>query len=159
MPTRLCGFFISHVFLHGIFFTNKGLHTMQLKLIKNTDMSATLSYRIARVVYEQTGAETLHVVEALTSMIKNLSDKTGTTISEIISDKTIFNDSNKIVCFNECMNSRKFEMCIRVASRMLAGGLPDSCHGATKFHHANIIPEWAIARGYIDDVDGLLFYL
>ena len=98
-------------------------------------------------------------VEALTSMIKNLSDKTGTTISEIISDKTIFNDSNKIVCLNECMNSRKFEMCVRVASRMLAGGLPDSCHGATKFHHADIIPEWAIARGYIDDVDGLLFYL
>ena len=132
---------------------------MQLRLIKNIDMHATLSYRVARVVYEQTGATSLHVVEALTSMIKNLSDKTGTTISEIISDKTIFNDSNKIVCLNECMNSRKFEMCVRVASRMLAGGLPDSCHGATKFHHADIIPEWAIALGYIDDVDGLLFYL
>ena len=48
---------------------------MQLRLIKNTDMDATLSYRVARVVYEQTGAETLRVVEALTSMIKNISDK------------------------------------------------------------------------------------
>ena len=159
MPTRLCGFFISHVFLHGIFFTNKGLHTMQLKLIKNTDMSATLSYRIARVVYEQTGAETLHVVEALTSMIKNLSEKTGVEISKIISDKTIFSDENKILNTADNVNDRKFQMCVRVSSRMLSGGLPDCCHGATKFHHANVIPDWAIARGYIDDVDGLLFYL
>jgi hypothetical protein len=141
------------------FFTNKGLHTMQLKLIKNTDMSATLSYRIARVVYEQTGAETLHVVEALTSMIKNLSDKTGVDISDIISDKTIFADENKILNTADNVNDRKFQMCVRVASRMLSGGLPDCCHGATKFHHANVIPDWAIARGYIDDVDGLLFYL
>ena len=120
---------------------------MQLRLIKNTDMDATLSYRVARVVYEQTGAETLRVVEALTSMIKN------------ISDKTIFNDESKVVNSSEYINERKFQMCVRVASRMLTGGLPDCCHGATKFHHANIIPQWAVARGYIDDVDGLLFYL
>ena len=63
---------------------------MQLKLIKNTDMSATLAYRIARIVYEQTGAETLHVVEALTSMIKNLSDASGICISDLISDENIF---------------------------------------------------------------------
>ena len=132
---------------------------MQLRLIKNTDTNTTLPYRVARIVYEQTGATSLHVVEALTSMIKNLSNKTGLEISEIISDKTIFSDENKRLCLNECMNSRKFEMCVRVASRMLAGGLPDSCHGATNFHHADVIPEWAIARGYIDDVDGLLFYL
>ena len=48
---------------------------MQLRLIKNTDMDATLSYRVARVVYEPTGAETLRVVEALTSMIKNQGKK------------------------------------------------------------------------------------
>jgi hypothetical protein len=132
---------------------------MQLRLIKNTDMDATLSYRVARVVYEQTGAETLRVVEALTSMIKNISDKTGADILNIISDKTIFNDESKVVNSSEYINERKFQMCVRVASRMLTGGLPDSCHGATKFHHANIIPQWAVARGYIDDVDGLLFYL
>ena len=68
-------------------------------------MSATLSYRIARVVYEQTGAETLHVVEALTSMIKNLSEKTGVEISKIISDKTIFSDENKILNSREAINS------------------------------------------------------
>ena len=125
------------------FFLQKRLYPMQLKLIKNTDMSATLAYRIARIVYEQTGAETLHVVEALTSMIKNLSEKTGVEISKIISDKTIFSDENKMVDTADCINNRKFQMCVRVASRMLSGGLPD----------------WAIARGYIDDVDGLLFYL
>ena len=122
-------------------------------------MSATLAYRIARIVYEQTGAETLHVVEALTSMIKNLSEKTGVEISKIISDKTIFSDENKMVDTADCINNRKFQMCVRVASRMLSGGLPDCCYGATKFHHANVMPDWAIARGYIDDVDGLLFYL
>jgi hypothetical protein len=132
---------------------------MQLRLIKNTDMDATLSYRVARVVYEQTGAETLRVVEALTSMIKNISDKTGAGILNIISDKTIFNDESKVVNSSEYINERKFQMCVRVASRMLTGGLPDCCHGATKFHHANIIPQWAVARGYIDDIDGLLFYL
>ena len=141
------------------FFNPKKVFAMQLTLIKNTDMDATLSYRVARVVYEQTGAETLHVVEALTSMIKNLSEKTGADISNIISDKKIFCDENKVLDTTEYINERKFQMCVRVASRMLSGGLPDCCHGATRFHHADIIPQWAVARGYIDDVDGLLFYL
>ncbi|MBR4891574.1 MAG: hypothetical protein IKZ34_00115 [Alphaproteobacteria bacterium] len=132
---------------------------MQLKLIKNTDMFTTLSYQVARVVYEQAGAVSLNVVEALTSMIQNLSNKTGVDISCILSDKTLFSDENKIAKTEDCVNSRKFQMCVRVASRMLAGGLPDCCHGATRFHHASYIPDWAIARGYIDDVDGLLFYL
>lgn len=131
---------------------------MQLSLIKNTDMYTRLSHSVARTVYEQTGAVSLHVVEALTSMIKNLSDKTGLDISDIISDKTIFSDENKILNATDYVNNRKFEMCVRVASRMLSGGLPDCCHGATMFHHADVIPKWAIARGYIDDVDGLLFY-
>ncbi len=122
-------------------------------------MHATLAYRVARVVYEQTGATSLLLVEALTSMIQNLSNKTGVAISEIISDKTIFSDVNKILIADENINNRKFEMCVRVASRMLSGGLSDCCHGATKFHHASFIPQWAIARGYIDDIDGILFYL
>lgn len=133
---------------------------MQLRLIKNTDMQSTLSYQIARIVYEQTGAKSLHVVEALTSMIKNLSDKTDKNITDIISDKSLFDDANRLSYANDAVIcSRAFQMCVRVANRMLCGGLPDCCHGATKFHHANYIPDWAIARGYIDDVDGLLFYL
>jgi len=26
------------------------------------------------------------------------------------------------------------------------------------FHHANTMPDWAVARGYVADIDNLLFY-
>ena len=63
---------------------------MQLTLINNPDTSAGLAYQIARIVYAQTGAQTLTGVEAMTSMIKNLSDKSGVAIEQIIGDKNIF---------------------------------------------------------------------
>ena len=129
---------------------------MQLTLIKNTDTSATLAYRIARTVHEQTGASSLQVVEAMTSMIKNIADKYQRDILDVISDKTLFPNIK-----TDCVpaSSRSFQMCVRVAQRMLCGGLQDVCCGATRFHHADIIPDWAIARGYIADIDGILFYL
>lgn len=129
---------------------------MQLTLIKNTDTSASLAYRIARTVHEQTGASSLQVVEAMTSMIKNISDKYQRDILDVVSDNTLF-PSVKTDCVPA--SSRSFQMCLRVAQRMLCGGLPDMCCGATRFHHADVIPDWAIARGYIADIDGILFYL
>ncbi len=136
---------------------------MYMTLIKNTDMSATLAYRVARIVFAQTGARTLLGVEALTCMIKNISEKYGTPIEDIIQDKHIFDaldDASPRHCrMTEPANSRGFQMCVRTASRMLMGGLPDICFGATKFHYSDTIPDWAMSRGYIADIDGMLFYL
>ncbi len=141
-------------FAWGIFFT-KG-QKMQLTLIKNTDANTTLAYQVARTVYSQTGASSLIAVEAITSMIKNIADKTGMNISDIIKDKDLFQPTN--ISWVDA-NDRGFQMCVRVAQRMLRGGLPDCVFGATKFHFADDIPDWAVARGYIADIDGLLFYL
>ena len=138
---------------------------MQLTLIKNPDTSGTtnMAYKIARVVYAQTGGVSLPLVCAFTSMIKNLSDASGVTISNLICDKTIFpalsdSDVNHVRLHVPAQN-RAFQMCVRTAYRMLMGHLPDSCYGATKFHYADEIPAWATSRGYIADIDGILFYL
>lgn len=138
---------------------------MQLTLIKNPDTSGTtnMAYKIARVVYAQTGGVSLPLVCAFTSMIKNLSDASGVTISNLICDKIIFpalsdSDVNHVRLHVPAQN-RAFQMCVRTAYRMLMGQLPDSCYGATKFHYADEIPAWATSRGYIADIDGILFYL
>ena len=67
-----------------------GDRVMQLCLIKNPDCSRKLAYDIARIVYAHTGATSLRVIEAMTSMISNASKKTGREISDIISDSEIF---------------------------------------------------------------------
>lgn len=136
---------------------------MQLTLIKNTDTSATLTYRIARIVYAHTCAKSLPLVEAFSSMIQNMSNKSGVDILEIISDKNIFDALDSRSPRNSYMNvsadNRGFQMCVRTVRRMLMGGLPDCCNGATQFHYCDVIPDWAVARGYIADIDGVLFYL
>ncbi len=136
---------------------------MQLTIIKNPDVSASLAYKVARVVYAQTDAISLTLVEAMTSMIKNISDKSGRAIADVITDKSVFDalnvTSDKYQKLNVNANNRKFQMCVRVAQRMLMGGLDDACRGAIKFHAADTMPQWAIARGYIADIDGFLFYL
>ena len=136
---------------------------MQMTLIKNPDASHALAYRVARVVCAQTGANNLSGVEALTSMIKNLSNASDVSVDNIIKDKNIFSvldeNSPHHVRMTEPATSRKFQMCLRVAQRMLSGGLSDCCFGATRFHHSNEMPLWATARGYIADIDGMLFYV
>ncbi len=138
---------------------------MEMTLVKNPDASGhmNLAHKIARVVYAQTGAPSLSLVCAFTSMIKNLSDASGVAISDLIADKTIFpvlsdGDINHARMYVPA-NSRAFQMCVRTAYRMLMNQLPDSCYGATKFHSADTIPAWATSRGYIADIDGMLFYL
>lgn len=136
---------------------------MHLTLIHNPDTSAGLAYRVARVVYATTGATSLAVVEALTSMIKNLSDKSGVEISDLVMDGAIFDvlspsspRHNRMTIPVTC---RAFQMCLRTARLMLSGGLGDHCNNATRFHYSDEIPAWATSRGYIADIDGLLFYL
>ena len=136
---------------------------MNLRLIKNPDESKKLSYQIARVVYAETSASSLAAVEALVSMIDNASRATGKSIAQIISDTNMFESLSVTSARHDMLSvpptSRAFQMCLRVANRMLMGGLPDMCRGATSFHRSETMPDWARARGYILDIDELLFYL
>ena len=136
---------------------------MHLELIKNTDSEQSVAYKIARVVFAETGADSLYGVMALTSMINNLHNKSGREYTDIISDKNIFSaldsSSPQNVLMNVDAKSRAFQMCVRVATRMLRGVLNDTCNGATMFHHSDVMPDWATSRGYIADIDNMLFYL
>ena len=136
---------------------------MQLELIHNPDESQAEIYKIARVIYAETYMPTLPSVEALVSMIKNIVIKYNRNITEVVSDKNIFDslkdDSPRHKHLSVDANNRAFQMCLRVVKRMMHGDFPDCCFGATRFHRADEMPDWAVARGYIADVDGLLFYM
>lgn len=136
---------------------------MHFVLIKNPDASMKLAYSTARVIYAQTGATSLPLVEAIASTIANASEKNNRSISDIISDSCFFevlnHESKNHNRLYQEPTSRGFQMCLRVATRMLHGTLPDCVFGATRFHHANTLPEWAVSRGYIADIDNFLFYI
>ncbi len=135
---------------------------MNLRLIENPDAGRGIAYSVARVVYAETSGASLRVVEALMSMIKNNAHKNNRDISDVISDHDLF----RVLCPENVRHdalyipadNRRFQMCVRVATRMLRGGLADTTHGATVFHHADEMPAWATARGYVADIDGILFY-
>ena len=117
---------------------------------------------VARIVYAETLATSLRVVEALTSMISNATKNNYHDIAKMLRDKNIFESINiesqrhKYLCVDT--SRRDFQMCLRVAIRMLHGNLGDACNHATMFHRAELMPQWAIARGYVADIEGILFY-
>jgi hypothetical protein len=153
------GFFILPArFRPRVFFFTKGNAKMNPKLIKNTDESKIVAHKIARLVRAETNASSLAAVEALTSMIANRRDATRQQPAQIIQDTEIFHAQSDDMPTNES-GERGFQMCLRAARRMLNGDLPDSCCGATRFHRSDTLPEWAVARGYIAEIDGLMFYL
>ena len=133
-----------------------------MKLITAQSERMLLAYDIARVVYAETNAKSLRVVEALTSMISNRAKKNNIHIRNVISDSAMFESLNDDSVRHEYLNvdskRHDFQMCVRVAIRMLHENLPDMCRGATMFHRTENLPSWAIARGYISDIDGILFY-
>jgi hypothetical protein len=135
---------------------------MQFKLIEMQNESMALAYAVARVVYAETLAKSLRVVEALTSMISNVAMRDNRNVKDVINDKTIFeslnNESNRHEFLSVDASRHDFQMCVRVAQTMLHGHLPDMCNHATKFHRDEILPKWAFARGYVADIDGILFY-
>jgi len=136
---------------------------MQMDVIKNPDESQIAIYKAARVIYAETFPSTLPAVEALASMIGNIMAQTNRDLSDVVSDRNIFSSLNKDspryeYINTDAKNNRALQMCVRVVERMIHGGLVDTCFGATRFHHANEMPDWATSRGYIADVDGLLFY-
>jgi len=164
MPTHLCGFFIfSRPHLRAFFYQKMGVN-MQLEIINNPDESQIVLYKAARVIYAETYPSSLPAVEAVASMIRNIMIKTERDLSDVISDETIFDSLNENSPRHKYIdvdikNNRAFQMCLRVVERMVHGGLTDTCFGATRFHRADEMPDWATSRGYIADVDGLLFYL
>lgn len=136
---------------------------MQITLIENPDDTKIVPYKIARIVYAETLASSLAVVEAMASMIYNIHIKYGKSFEDIAKDNNIFDslnqESNRHEYLNISASDKKFQMCLRVVQTMMRGNLCDSVFGATKFHHDDIIPDWAMARGYIAEFDDLLFYL
>lgn len=136
---------------------------MQITLIENKDDSQRVPYKIARIIYAETLAHSLPVVEAMASVIYNIHMKFDKSFEDIINDNTVFDvldkNSPRHEYINVSANDRKFQMCLRVVQKMIRGNLKDSVFGATKFHHANVLPQWAVARGYIAEIDDMLFYL
>ena len=137
---------------------------MQMELIKNPNESQIEIYKAARVIYAETYPTTLPSVEALTSMVCNIMKQTNQSLLDVISNCDIFGSLNKTSNRHQYINAdiqnnRALQMCVRVVERMMHGGLGDVCFGATRFHHADEMPDWATSRGYIADVDGLLFYI
>ena len=136
---------------------------MQLNLFTNDDDTNIVAYKIARIIYAETKADSLSVVEAMASMIYNIHIKYNKSFDDIADDKTIFDvlndESPRHQFLNVDITNRKFQMCLRTVKTMMHGNLPDRVFGATKFHHADVIPQWAIARGYIFECEDVLFYL
>ncbi|MBP5485382.1 MAG: hypothetical protein J6Y07_01605 [Alphaproteobacteria bacterium] len=135
---------------------------MQMEIIEANDEIMTLSYAVARVVYAETLAKSLQVVEALTSMIFNAALHDIKNVRLVISDSQMFEslrtESTRHEFLSVDASRRDFQMCLRIAKTMLHGNLPDTCHHAVKFHRTEFLPSWAVARGYIYDLDGILFY-
>ncbi len=168
LSARFADFFIlvfhpAH-FCAGFFLTKTGkAKIMQLVLIKNPDDTQIVPYKLARIVFAETGGVSLQIAEAMASMIYNIHVKYDKPFEEISNDKNLFDvldeKSKRYEYMNVDINNRKFLMCLRVIKTMMHGALPDSVFGATKFHHADIIPQWAMARGYIAECEDILFYL
>ena len=136
---------------------------MQLNLITNTDESKIVQYKLARIVYAETNAQSLSVVEAFASMIYNIHIKYNKSFEDIAEDSETFvslkEKSNRHKNLSVPVTDKKFQMCLRVVQTMLHGNLRDYVFGATKFHHADVIPDWATSRGYIAECADILFYL
>lgn len=136
---------------------------MHFKLVENPNDIHAVIYKVARVVYAQTHASSLRLVEAMTSMIANAALKSKRTVADIVSDESIFDalclSSSRHAYMSVDVNNAGFKMCLRTALRMVNGILPDTCNGATRFHNADVLPDWAISIGYIAEIDDVLFYL
>lgn len=136
---------------------------MQLTLIQNSDNTQSALYKLSRVICAETSASSLQLVEAMASMVYNIHIKYDVDFEDIADNEKIFSVLNpKSERYENLIvvpSDKKFQMCLRVVQKMLNGNLRDSVFGATKFHHVDVLPDWARARGYIAEVDDVLFYL
>ena len=136
---------------------------MQLTLIENPDNTKSVLYKLARIVYAETLASSLRITEAMASMIYNIHIKYNKSFEDIANDSILFESLNNESVRHEYLNipisDRKLQMCLRVVQKMMRGQLRDCVLGATNFHHTDVMPQWAISRGYIAEFDDILFYL
>lgn len=136
---------------------------MHLNLITNDDDTQITSYKLARIVFAETNAVSLRAVESMASMIYNIHIKYDKSFEDIAHDKNLFDvlneNSSRHKLLNVNADDKKLQMCLRVVKTMMRGNLPDAVFGAIKFHHADIIPDWAMARGYITECEDILYYL
>ena len=145
------------------FFFNKNRSNMQMILIENPDDTKIVPYKLARIVYAETNASSLPTVEAMASMIYNIHIQYNKSFKDIANDVSLFealdekSKRHQYLCVPA--NDRKFQMCLRIVQKMIRGNLRDTVFGATKFHHDDVIPDWAMSRGYIAEFDDVLFYL
>jgi hypothetical protein len=135
---------------------------MSLHLIKNDCPESIALYKIARAVYAETYGASLAAVEALCAMISNLCLKTMRPLADVAADETVFEclrkESERHAALFIKSDRREFQMCLRVVKRMAHGYLPDSVSGATRFHRAEHLPDWAVASGYVAEAGDLFFY-
>ena len=131
----------------------------ELQLFVNEDDDSIAEHRIARCVYAESLASSLPAVEALCVMIKN----TKRPIAEIANDESVFESLCKESTRHEKLlvdyDDKGFQMCLRAVRNMRNGILADKIFGATRFHRADISPEWANSIGTIAEIDGLMFYI
>ena len=136
---------------------------MQLTVIQNSDDTKITMYKLARIIYAETLATSLPSVEAMASMIYNIHKKCNKSFEDISHDKNLFESLNEKSDRHQYLkvnaDDKKFQMCLRTVQTMMRGNLRDYVFGATNFHHANVMPDWARSRGYIAEFDDLLFYL
>ncbi len=136
---------------------------MSLHETKHQNNSAQNTYQIARVVFAETCAKSLRVVEALASMIANGARRSNQSELKFVMESGLFESLNDTSSRHDLLNvapdARAFQMCVRVVDKMLKHNLDDACCGATKFHRDEFNPDWSRARGYILEMDGLFFYL
>lgn len=155
--------FYQRTIIVRFFYKQPKVSFMQLIMIKNQNDFKRDVYKIARVIYAETAAQSLRVVEALAAMIANGAQKSNQSEIDFVMNSGLFESLNKKSLHHDLMrvnpNARTFQMCLRVTDKMLKHNLPDCCFGATKFHRTEFNPDWSIARGYILEMDGLLFYL
>ena len=134
-----------------------------MQLNKHKNDSSTNVDKIARVIFAETCGQSLRVVEALACMIANGARATNQSEIDFVMNSGLFESLNKRSSHHDLLkvnsNARTFQMCLRVTDKMLKHNLEDCCFGATKFHRTEFNPSWSIARGYILELDGLLFYL
>jgi len=136
---------------------------VQLMLFENDNVEKIATDKLARIIYAETGARSLRSAEALAVMTMNLCAKSGRHLSEIVSDKTVFESLDQDSARHQDLfvNSARpdFQMCLRVARRAMAGLLADTVMMGTRFHRASEMPDWAISEGYVAEIDNLFFYL
>lgn len=129
-----------------------------LKIFVNDDDNAIAESRLARCVYAETRASSLAAVESLCVMIKN----TRRATEDIADDENVFEslaaDSPRHKDLLVYHNDPGFQMCLRAVRKIKTDSIADNISGATRFHRADIMPEWATSIGSIAEVDGLVFY-